>query len=154
MPRHAFILGGTGQIGRAIAGDLIEQGWHVTVAHRGTCALPSDLSGRGVKMVVFDREQPGELARAVRSGTDALIDTIAFGPDHARQLIEIQQGVGTLVVVSSASVYCDALGKTPWMKHRKMASRTYLCRLWRHSLRSNWSRYLLDAKGDRRIHAA
>jgi nucleoside-diphosphate-sugar epimerase len=52
------------------------------------------------------------LARAVRSGTDALIDTIAFGPDHARQLIEIQQGVGTLVVVSSASVYCDALGKT------------------------------------------
>jgi nucleoside-diphosphate-sugar epimerase len=112
MPRHAFILGGTGQIGRAVAGDLIEQGWRVTVAHRGTYPLPSDLSERGVEDVFFDREKPGELTRAVRSGADALIDTIAFGLDHARQLIEIQQSVGTFVLVSSSSVYRDALGKT------------------------------------------
>jgi nucleoside-diphosphate-sugar epimerase len=112
MPRLAFILGGTGQIGRAVAGELIQQGWRVTVAHRGTHALPSDLCERGVEVIVLDREQPGELARAVRSGTDALIDTIAFGPDHARQLIEIQQSVRTLVVISSSSVYRDAHGKT------------------------------------------
>jgi uncharacterized protein YbjT (DUF2867 family) len=44
MSRRAFVLGGTGQIGRAVAGDLIEQGWRVTVAHRGTHPLPSDSS--------------------------------------------------------------------------------------------------------------
>jgi nucleoside-diphosphate-sugar epimerase len=41
-----------------------------------------------------------------------LIDTIAFHPDHARQLIEVQHNVGTFVVISSSSVYRDALGKT------------------------------------------
>jgi len=112
MPRHAFILGGTGQIGRAIAVELIEQGWRVTVAHRGTHTLPSNLSERGVEVVFLDREKPGELAWAVRSGADALIDTVAFGLDHARQLIEVQDSVGTFVVISSSSVYRDALGKT------------------------------------------
>jgi nucleoside-diphosphate-sugar epimerase len=112
MSRRAFILGGTGQIGRAVAGDLIEQGWRVTVAHRGTHPLPNDLSERGVEVVLIDREEPGGLARALRSGADALIDMIAFGLDHARQLIEVQDGVGTLVVILSSSVYCDALGKT------------------------------------------
>jgi nucleoside-diphosphate-sugar epimerase len=112
MSRHAFIMGGTGQIGRAVAGDLIEQGWRVTVAHRGTHPLPSDLSERGVEVVFLDREKPGELARAVHSGADALIDTIAFGLDHARQLLEIQHSVGAFVVISSSGVYRDALGKT------------------------------------------
>jgi hypothetical protein len=65
-----------------------------------------------VEVVLLDREEPGELARALRLGADALIDMIAFGREHARQLIEVQDGVGTLVVISSASVYCDALGKT------------------------------------------
>src|SRR6266498_3468228 len=111
MPRHAFILGGTGQIGRAIAVELIEQGWRVTVAHRGIHPPPSNLSER-VEVAFLDREKPGELARAVRSGADALIDTVAFGLDHARQLIEVQDSVGTFVVISSSSVYRDALGKT------------------------------------------
>ncbi|HEY2530591.1 MAG TPA: NAD-dependent epimerase/dehydratase family protein [Xanthobacteraceae bacterium] len=112
MPRHAFILGGTGQIGRAVAGNLIDEGWRVTIAHRGAHPLPSDLLERGVEVALFDREKSGELARAVGSGTDALIDTIAFGLHHARQLIEIEQNVGTFVVISSSSVYRDALGKT------------------------------------------
>jgi uncharacterized protein YbjT (DUF2867 family) len=38
--RKAFILGGTGQIGRAIAERLILAGWHVTLAHRGTQPAP------------------------------------------------------------------------------------------------------------------
>jgi nucleoside-diphosphate-sugar epimerase len=112
MTRHAFILGGTGQIGRAVAGELVEQGWRVTVAHRGTNRLPSSLAKHDVEVVILDREKPGELARAMRSGADALIDTIAFGPDHAHQLIEVQESVGTFVVISSSSVYRDAFGRT------------------------------------------
>jgi nucleoside-diphosphate-sugar epimerase len=112
MPRHAFIVGGTGQIGRAVTGDLLEHGWRVTVSHRGNRPMPIDLIERGAKVVILDREEPGELGRALTSGTDALIDTIAFQPDHARQLIEVQDKVGTFVVISSSSVYRDAVGRT------------------------------------------
>jgi nucleoside-diphosphate-sugar epimerase len=112
MSRHAFIVGGTGQIGRAVAGDLLEHGWHVTISHRGNRPLPNHLIRRGAKVVILDREKPGDLARALESGADALIDTIAFHPDHARQLIELQDKVGTFVVISSSSVYRDALGRT------------------------------------------
>ena len=112
MPRHAFIVGGTGQIGRAVVDDLIEHGWRVTVAHRGVRPLPNDLVERGARLIILDREQPGELAQALKSGVDALIDIVAFHSDHARQLIELQHNVGTFVVISSSSVYRDGLGKT------------------------------------------
>ena len=112
MSHDAFILGGTGQIGRAVAADLLEHGWRVTIAHRGIRPPPDDLIERGAKIVILDREKPGELAQAVNPGVDALIDTIAFHPDHARQLIDVQDNVGTFVVISSSSVYRDALGRT------------------------------------------
>jgi nucleoside-diphosphate-sugar epimerase len=112
MSHDAFILGGTGQIGRAVAADLLEHGWRVTIAHRGIRPPPDDLIERGAKIVILDREKPGELAQAVNPGVDALIDTIAFHPNHARQLIDVQDNVGTFVVISSSSVYRDALGRT------------------------------------------
>jgi nucleoside-diphosphate-sugar epimerase len=112
MSRHAFILGGTGQIGRAVTVDLLEHGWRVTIAHRGLRPPPNDLIERGAEIVILDREKPGELALAVKPGVDALIDTIAFHPEHAHQLLEVQHNVGTFVVISSSSVYRDALGRT------------------------------------------
>ena len=112
MSRHAFILGGTGQIGRAVTVDLLEHGWRVTIAHRGIRPPPSDLIERGAEIVILDREKPGELAVAARRGVDALIDTIAFHSGHAHQLFEVRHNVGTFVVISSSSVYRDALGRT------------------------------------------
>lgn len=112
MSRHAFIVGGTGQIGRAVTRDLLEHGWRVTVAHRGIRPLPNDLVERGAKIVILDRGKSGELVQAVKPGVDALIDTIAFRPEHAHQLLEVQHNVGTFVVISSSSVYRDALGRT------------------------------------------
>jgi NAD(P)-dependent dehydrogenase (short-subunit alcohol dehydrogenase family) len=35
MARAAFIIGGTGQIGRAAAAGLLRRGWRVTLAHTG-----------------------------------------------------------------------------------------------------------------------
>ena len=75
--RKAFILGGTGQIGRAIAETLIKAGWHVTLAHRGTRAAPMNLLELGAAVVTLDRDTPGALARALGSGADALIDVTA-----------------------------------------------------------------------------
>jgi nucleoside-diphosphate-sugar epimerase len=61
---------------------------------------------------VLDREQPGALAGALGSGADAVIDTIAYAADHANQLLEIEPGVGSFVVISSSSVYRDPAGRT------------------------------------------
>ncbi len=112
MSLDAFIVGGTGQLGRAIAGKLLDSGWRVTVAHRGSRAMPDGLAVRGAKAVRLDREVPGELARALGEGADALIDVTAYGSDHARQLLDVQRGVGAFVVVSSSSVYRDNKGRT------------------------------------------
>lgn len=111
MSRSAFLVGGTGQIGRAVALDLLERGWDVTVSHRGRRTPPAELVERGAKVVVLDREEPGALARGLAGGADAVIDTVAFTDEHAGQLLDIQGDVGAFVVVSSASVYRDALGR-------------------------------------------
>lgn len=110
--RKAFILGGTGQIGRAVARSLLNQGWQVAIAHRGRRPPPAELVEGGANVLTLDREQPSELARALGDGADALIDVVAFSQSHADQLLEVQDGVGTFVVISSASVYCDAAGRT------------------------------------------
>ena len=111
MP-HAFIIGGTGQIGQATAGCLIDSGWTVTIAHRGLRSPPPALIERGAKVVTLDRDEPAALALALASGADALIDTVAYDRDHARQLLEVQGVLGSLIVVSSSSVYRDRRGRT------------------------------------------
>lgn len=112
MARHAFILGGTGQIGRAIANNLLAAGWAVSISSRGQRSVPEDLAARGANFVALDRESPGELARVLGDGADALIDVTAYGPAEGRQLLEVQHRVGGLVVVSSSSVYRDNEGRT------------------------------------------
>jgi nucleoside-diphosphate-sugar epimerase len=46
------------------------------------------------------------------AGFDAVIDTVAYDARHAAQLLAIQDDVGAFVVVSSASVYRDAEGRS------------------------------------------
>src|SRR5882724_1966752 len=111
MARAALIIGGTGQIGRAVARNLLWHGWRICLAQRSSESLPLDLA-KHVQAIPLDRDQPGALAAAVSELFDVIIDTIAFTEDHARQLIETEQSTGALVVISSASVYRDAHGRT------------------------------------------
>lgn len=112
MPRHAFILGGTGQIGRSIASNLLAAGWNVSIASRGLRSPPAELIALGAQFLTLDRESSGELTRALGDGADALIDVTAYGPSDGRQLVDVQSSVGTLMVVSSSSVYRDYEGRT------------------------------------------
>lgn len=112
MSRHAFIVGGTGQIGRAVADRLLRCGWSVTLSCRGLRPNADDLVERGAKVVNLDREVPGALAKAVSGGADAVIDTVAFSKAHAAQLLELAGHVGSFVVISSSSVYRDDQGRT------------------------------------------
>lgn len=111
MPRHAFILGGTGQVGRAVAENLLDSDWYVTLAQRGLRTIPESLVGRGAKVVTLDRETPGELGKVLGTGADALIDVTAYNSGHARQLLDVQSGIGAFVVISSVSVYQDDKGR-------------------------------------------
>ena len=112
MPRRVFILGGTGQIGQAVAHAFLVAGWNVTMSHRGKHPPPQDLIARGATLVTLDRDAPGALSGALGAGADALVDTTAYERNHASQLLALQADVGGFVVISSASVYRDELGRT------------------------------------------
>lgn len=107
MARRALIIGGSGQIGRAVAARLAAEGWQVIAAQRRPADPPP-----GVESLRLDREEDGAVAQAVGAGVDAVIDTVAYDDRHARQLLEAQSDVGAFVVISSASVYRDAEGRT------------------------------------------
>jgi nucleoside-diphosphate-sugar epimerase len=112
MTRHAFIIGGSGQIGYAVATCLISQGWRVTVFCRRRTSAAADLAGRGVAVVLLDRDDTAALSRALVPRADVLIDAVAFDAGHAQQLLALQDRVGALAVISSSSVYCDAAGRS------------------------------------------
>ncbi|MEU1469006.1 NAD-dependent epimerase/dehydratase family protein [Streptomyces sp. NPDC005761] len=107
---HAWVLGATGQIGRAAVRSLVKDGWEVTAASRG--------GGRdgswdaGVRTAALDRDEDGALAAAIGGGCDVLVDMAAYGEQHARQLTALAGRVGSAVVVSSGAVYADEHGRS------------------------------------------
>lgn len=110
MSRRAFILGGSGQIGRAAALNLLAAGWRVTVGQRHG-DLPDALQGR-VAVTVLDREDDTALRAALTTPFDAVIDTVAYNAVHARQWLALQDRLGALAVISTGSVYVDDAGAT------------------------------------------
>src|SRR5436190_75168 len=60
VARRAFLLGGSGQTGRALIPRLEQRGWEVVVASRGERDLPG-----GVEHVTVDRGAEGALGAAV-----------------------------------------------------------------------------------------
>jgi len=108
---RALVLGGTGQIGRAVAPRLAEEGWDVVVASRSG-SLPDGVEKLGVRAARVDREVPEELEAAIGEGVDVLVDVVAFTRAHGEQLNALAGVVGSVVVISSASVYADENGLT------------------------------------------
>ncbi|MDN3027759.1 NAD(P)-dependent oxidoreductase [Streptomyces sp. S.PB5] len=104
-----MVIGATGQIGRVAVGALARDGWQVTAVSRGGGrdeGWPED-----VRVARADREDDAELAAAVGEGCDVLVDMVAYGPAHARQLTSLAGRVGSAVVISSVSVYEDDKGR-------------------------------------------
>jgi nucleoside-diphosphate-sugar epimerase len=100
VARRAFLLGGSGQTGRALIPKLAERGWDVVVGSRGEREAPPD-----VEHVSVDRGAPSALEAALGDGVDVLVDFAAFEPEHAEQLLSLRDRVGSVVVLSSAAVY-------------------------------------------------
>jgi nucleoside-diphosphate-sugar epimerase len=97
-------------IGRAAARALAADGWEVVAVSRsGT--LPDGLAELGVESAVADRADDAQLRAALGSGADVVLDTVAFAREHGEQLNGLDGLVGSLVVISSASVYADDQGR-------------------------------------------
>ena len=105
MAKTAFVLGGTGQIGRAVTKRLAEGGWDVVIAARTHERLTPELRELAT-FVELDREKALDLPRAF----DAFIDVVPYTRAHAEQLLRLE--VGSIVAVSTASVYVDEGGRS------------------------------------------
>lgn len=105
IAQSAFILGGTGQIGRAVARRLLDAGWDVAVGAR----TPRETEARFVQV---DRREDKQLAAAIGDGVDVLVDVIAFTDEDARQLVALGDRVGSVVAMSTAAVDEDEAGRS------------------------------------------
>lgn len=112
MGQSVFVLGGTGQIGRACARRFLEAGWSVALAGRDPAHMPADLAHAGVRFARVDRSEPGAVAAAVGEGVDVLVDVVAYTEEDAEQVRSLADSLGSVVAISSASVYADDAGRT------------------------------------------
>ncbi|KQX57384.1 MULTISPECIES: NAD-dependent epimerase/dehydratase family protein [unclassified Streptomyces] len=106
----AFVLGGSGQVGRAAVRALLADGWEVTAASRG--GGRDDGWPDEVRSVRLDRGEEGALASALGDGTDVLVDMVAYDAGHAAQLTGLADRIGSAVVISSGAVYEDERGRS------------------------------------------
>jgi nucleoside-diphosphate-sugar epimerase len=97
-------------IGRAAARALAGDGWEVVAVSRSG-ELPDGLAALGVESVVADREDDAQLRAALGSGADVVYDSVAMHRAHGEQLNGLAGLVGSLVVISTASVYADDEGR-------------------------------------------
>ena len=97
---QSVLIVGAGQIGFAAAKAFVSEGANV-------CVLARSQPRWNVKGARFQRYVAGE---DVAPRADVVVDTIAYdAPDVARYDPGV---VGRLIAISSASVYCDAQGRT------------------------------------------
>lgn len=109
MPR-AVLIGGTGLIGRAAARALAEDGWDVVAVSRSG-KLPEGLAELGVESVAADRADDTQLRAALGSGANVVYDSVAMNREHGEQLNRLEGLAGSLVVISTGSVYADDAGR-------------------------------------------
>ncbi|MFG2400822.1 NAD-dependent epimerase/dehydratase family protein [Streptomyces lydicus] len=106
----AVVIGASGQIGRAAVRALARDGWQVRAASRGG-GWDDSWPGE-VRRVAMDREDDAALAALVGDGCDVLLDCVAYGAAHARQLTGLADRIGSAVVISSGAVYEDDRGRS------------------------------------------
>lgn len=119
MDRRALIIGGTGQIGRAAAALLANDGWDVTITSRRppventVQAVWNDgyEVSDNIRFRLFDRDDTNALREATE-GSDLVVDAVAYEEHHADQLVGLGASIGSLIVISTGSVAIDPDGYT------------------------------------------
>lgn len=107
--RKALVFGASGQMARALVPLLADAGWQVDAVTRSGRVLPDAIAP-------FARHVPyaGSRAATIRAsnGYDAVFDPMALSPTDADDLCAAADDVGQFCVISTASVYADAKGRS------------------------------------------
>jgi nucleoside-diphosphate-sugar epimerase len=107
---RAVVLGGTGQVGRAVGWRLLRAGWEITLTGRHERKMPADLRAEGVRFLEGDRGDRAHLAAVLQGGPDLVVDNVCYTAEQARLLEPRLASVGSTVMLSSKAVYVDAAG--------------------------------------------
>jgi nucleoside-diphosphate-sugar epimerase len=97
-------------IGRAASAALARDGWEVVALSRSG-EVSEELAALGVRGAAADRVDDAQLRAAIGGSADVVIDMVAYTGEHGEQLNGLADIAGSLVVISSASVYADAEGR-------------------------------------------
>lgn len=100
-----LIIGGTGQISRAISRQILQTGDSLTLYHRGQTNLPEL---QGAQHILGDRRdfETFERQMAAAGPFDCVIDMVCFSPEEAESLVRAFRGqIGQLILCSTAAVY-------------------------------------------------
>jgi nucleoside-diphosphate-sugar epimerase len=105
MSLRVLFIGGTGVISSASTRLAVERGLDVTVLNRGSSStrpLPA-----GAELVQADVRDPASVRAALGDREfDAVVDWVAFTPEHVATDVELFTGrTGQYVFISSASAY-------------------------------------------------
>jgi len=110
--KKALVLGGSGQLGIAVAEQLVDAEWRVFTAARSGRAPPPDLTRRGVVALDSPSGPVSEVLRSSGAVYDAVFVPTAYSAKDASDLLRVKGRFNSLVVVSSASVYADEHGRS------------------------------------------
>ncbi len=110
---RVLLVGGTGTISSACAAEAVARGIELTVLNRGQSArrpVPD-----GARAVVADGRDPADVRRALGDREfDAVVDFVAFTPEHVAADIDLWRGrTGQYVFISSASAYQTPPARLP-----------------------------------------
>ena len=108
-----LFVGGSGVISSACSRLAVERGIELHVLNRGTTSLrplPAE-----VRVLQADVRDPASVRAALgKHDFDAVVDWIAFTPDHVRTDLDLFRGrTGQYVFISSASAYQTPPGRVP-----------------------------------------
>jgi nucleoside-diphosphate-sugar epimerase len=110
MP-SALVFGGAGQMGAAVAERLLSCGWQVWVVTRAGRSAPANvIQADPVSVDGTDRSRHAVLEGLGRF-VDAVFDPTAYDAADAADLLQARGRFGSLVVVSTASVYAAPGGR-------------------------------------------
>jgi nucleoside-diphosphate-sugar epimerase len=110
--KQALVFGAGGQLGLAVIAELLSQGWNVTAAARHRAALVHSMFGRRVTLVEQGRMSRAQLLPSLGTVFDAVFDPTCYTADDAVDALREKARFGSLIAVSSCSVYSDAQGRS------------------------------------------
>lgn len=105
-----IIIGASGQLGYAFYRELSQRDCQLVLVSRTD--LPYAIEAAKAQHCRLDRKDSKGLHQLLKEGADWVIDLLAFHPQDVVQLLQYQNNIGHLTVVSSSSVYADTAGRT------------------------------------------